>query len=304
MVAQRVRIGNVPEHFSSPLHIGNKRGVFKKHLVDVELVNCPGGTGEMIKMMQAKELDVVIALTEGLVSAIGKGCDDIAIIGTYVDAPLTWAISAGQLSRHTGVETLRGGTIGISRLGSGSHIMSFVLADQKGWLSDDDDDEEVFKFEILKDFKGLRDGVNNSAADAFMWEQFTTKPYHDKREVRRIGQITTPWPAFLIAVRKEVLDQDHEMINRLLVGITESCNIFMKEKESGQSVDYVAKTYGQKEDDVRAWFKTVRYAPDCTYVSEQVLVNCIKTLRKARVLTIPVDPWQLIDTRVAHLLSN
>ena len=46
-MSAQIRIGSVPEHFSSPLYIGEKRGIFKQHLVDVELVNCPGGTGEV-----------------------------------------------------------------------------------------------------------------------------------------------------------------------------------------------------------------------------------------------------------------
>ena len=257
----------------------------------------------MVKMLQNKELDLAIALTEGLVTAIAKGSNDLTIIGTYVDAPLTWAISAGQYSPHESVETLKGGTIGISRLGSGSHIMSFVLADQKGWLDESHEEEkgDAFQFSILKDFKGLRDGVNDGTADAFMWEQFTTKPYHDKGEVRKIGHITTPWAAFLIAVRTELLNQDHEMVKRLLVAITESCTLFMKEKETGQSIDHVSKTYGQKEDDVRAWFTTVKYPDDCSKISEQVLRNCVSTLIKARVLTEETPATQLVDSRVATL---
>jgi len=252
----------------------------------------------MVKLLQAKELDLAIALTEGLVSAIAKGADDITIIGTYVDAPLTWAISAGAASQHQDVHSLRKGTIGVSRIGSGSHIMSYVLADQKGWLSPE---EPPFKFTILKDFKGLRDGVNSGAADAFMWEQFTTKPYHDKEEVKRIGHITTPWPAFLLAVRTEVLEQDPEIIKRLMVGISESCALFIKEKETGQSIDYVANTYGQKVEDVKAWFQTVKYPDDCTHVSKDVLSNCVQTLIKAGVLCEEVSPESLVDQRVCHL---
>ena len=36
-MSSRLRIGHVPEHFCAPLHIGAKRGVFKKHLVRVAL---------------------------------------------------------------------------------------------------------------------------------------------------------------------------------------------------------------------------------------------------------------------------
>ena len=43
---------------------------------------------------------------------------------------------------------------GISRQGSGSHLMSFVLAEQKEWNVDSGE----LKFEILNNIHGLVDG--------------------------------------------------------------------------------------------------------------------------------------------------
>ena len=42
-----LRVGVVPEHFCAPLHIAAADGVFRAHGVDVELVECPGGTGQV-----------------------------------------------------------------------------------------------------------------------------------------------------------------------------------------------------------------------------------------------------------------
>lgn len=42
-----LRIGLVPEHFSAPLQLAAADGTFAKHGIDVELVTCPGGTGEV-----------------------------------------------------------------------------------------------------------------------------------------------------------------------------------------------------------------------------------------------------------------
>ena len=42
-----LRIGLVPEHFSAPLQLAAADGTFAEHGVDVELVTCPGGTGEV-----------------------------------------------------------------------------------------------------------------------------------------------------------------------------------------------------------------------------------------------------------------
>ena len=72
--------------------------------------------------------------------------------------------------------------------------MACVLAVQRGW-----DPKSDIKFTVVGDFKNLRDAVNSGTADAFMWETFTTKPFWDSGEIRRVGDITTPWPCFLLA---------------------------------------------------------------------------------------------------------
>lgn len=127
----------------------------------------------MIKSLEASDLDLAIGLTEGWIAALGAGNSHFKLVGKYVSTPLCWAISAGaKQDKINSVSDLKGGKLGISRIGSGSYVMGFVLAEKQGWLKAD---EEPFEFKILNDFKRLRDGVNDGTADAFMWEIFTTK---------------------------------------------------------------------------------------------------------------------------------
>lgn len=127
----------------------------------------------MVKSLEASELDIAIGLTEGWIAALGGGNDSFKLVGKYVSTPLCWAISAGSSqTRVNSIKDLQGGKLGISRIGSGSYVMGFVLAEQQGWLKEG---EEPFEFKILDNFKGLRDGVNDVTADAFMWEVFTSK---------------------------------------------------------------------------------------------------------------------------------
>ncbi len=39
--------------------------------------------------------------------------------------------------------------------------------------------------------------MNEGAVDAFLWELFTTKPWFDKKELTYLGEVATPWPAFV-----------------------------------------------------------------------------------------------------------
>ncbi len=89
------------------------------------------------------------AFVEGLVKEIAAG-SKLKLLGTYVvrqrgeinhistlpsrqGSPLCWAISTGvNNARIQAVEDLRGGTFAVSRMGSGSHLMAYVLAIQRG----------------------------------------------------------------------------------------------------------------------------------------------------------------------------
>ena len=196
-----VRIGGVPEHFNYLFKLAEQQGIFKKYGVKVEFVVCACGTGAMIKSLkEKKEVDLIVALTEGLIADIAKdlskkdsdGGDVIQLLGTYVNSPLCWAISAGK-DRNDINDTgdIRNKTFGVSRYGSGSHLMAYVLAMQRGW-----DPQKDISFKVIGNFQQLRDSCNQKSqdtelnTDVFMWETFTTKPFHDSGEIKRVGDIT------------------------------------------------------------------------------------------------------------------
>src|SRR5690606_18446254 len=111
---------------------------------------------------------------------------------------LGWAISTGKdRPEVSSVESLKGGKIGVSRIGSGSYVMGYVLADQQGWLNPSNS-EPFSDTVVLNNFQNLRDGVNDGRADFFMWEHFTSKKYYDSGEIRRVGEIYTPWSSWKI----------------------------------------------------------------------------------------------------------
>jgi hypothetical protein len=82
-----LRVGYVPEHFSTPLHFA------QKHFgLTAELIPFPSGTGHMITSLRSGEIDIGIGLTEGWVAGLGKsdieGDGGYKIVGTYVETPL------------------------------------------------------------------------------------------------------------------------------------------------------------------------------------------------------------------------
>ncbi|KAF9166725.1 hypothetical protein DFQ26_007061 [Actinomortierella ambigua] len=284
-----LRVGFVPEHFSSPLHRAVELGYFEREGIIVE---------RMTTKLIDGSLDIAIALTEGLLAGIAKGHDAYKIVGTYVESPLCWAISVGQKSRHTSRATLKNGTIGVSRLGSGSHIIPFVLAEQEGWLEGGalpagEGYKAPFEFKVLHNFANLRDSVNDNSSDAFLWERFTTKPYHDTNEVRLVDTITPPWPAFMIAASVQHLpataDTDSKnVISKFLSVLSRSTSEFTDPKNYNHSIQYVQDKMSYNKQDVEDWFSGVRYPSEksggCAGVQQEALLTCSRVLLEAGVL--------------------
>ena len=77
----------------------------------------------MITSLQSNEVDIAIGLTEGWIAGLGKARTEnqdagYKLVGTYVESPLCWAISTGsERVDVTGVEGLKGGKMGVSRIG-------------------------------------------------------------------------------------------------------------------------------------------------------------------------------------------
>lgn len=87
MASAKLRIGFVPEHFSTPIYFASK------HFgLDAQLIPFPSGTGHMITALRSNEIDVGIGLTEGWVAGLGKedveGDGGYKLVGTYVETPL------------------------------------------------------------------------------------------------------------------------------------------------------------------------------------------------------------------------
>ena len=91
-MANKLRVGYVPEHFSLPILELAKTSWGQEHL---EVVPQPSGTGQMLTSFDEKDpasrkIDVAVALTEALIAGIAKGRRDYELAGTYVKSSLNW----------------------------------------------------------------------------------------------------------------------------------------------------------------------------------------------------------------------
>lgn len=231
----------------------------------------------MIEAFTANEIDVGIGLTEAWVAGMARdyakhvqktpdGKDPwqkFHIASTYVESPLRWALSTGAERKDvTDVKGLRGKKVGISRIGSGSHIMSTVLADQRGWLASKSVKARLpttasssLEPIVCGPLASLITAVQSGTADFFMWEHYTTKSHWDDNTLKRLGEIATPWNGWHIAVRGPHSDQrlDQHLYPLLAQGIRH----FREERD--EVLDWICDNLPYSRADAEAWYKEVRY---------------------------------------------
>ncbi len=198
-MARVLRVGGVPEHFNLPWRLAAGAGRFDQSGVPIEWREVAAGTGELNRQLGDGELDLALLLTEGAVADI-LSHDRSRIVKVWVASPLVWGIHVAAGSNFDDVRDIRDRRIAISRYGSGSHLIPIVDAAERGWHT------RTMSFVVVNDIDGARDALATGRADVFFWERHMTQPLVDAAEFRRIGEREVPWPAFVVAARRDILE--------------------------------------------------------------------------------------------------
>ena len=164
--------------------------------------------------------------------------------------------------------------------------MGYVLADQNSWLSPPN---PPFTFMPLQTFANLRAGVRDSSIDFFMWEHFTSKKYYDNGEIKRVGEIYTPWSSWkIVASTSTVLgavgteSDRRDELDDVFAKLDKGVEYFEGNVE--ESVKYIGTELDYSEEDAREWLKTVKFTKGVKGVDETVVDKTVGILRKAGVL--------------------
>lgn len=281
-----IRIGGVPEHFNLPIHLAIEGGDFNKKGINLQWTTFKGGTGQMTKALRNEEVDACVLLTEGVIKDILQG-NPSKIISNYVISPLAWGVHTSAENPLNRYRDIFDKNYAISRLGSGSHLMAIVDADSK----EQNIDESQFK--IIKNLDGALKSLAKQETDVFYWEKFTTKPYVDSGQLKRIGEFLTPWPCFVIAATDRILKEQPEKIVEMLRVIHHSCRQFMRDENA---VRMVSERYHQKPKDVERWFHSTEWATH-GWVSNKMLRSVVYSLQTAGIIEENQEEVELVWRR-------
>ena len=277
-------IGGVPEHFNLPWYLTLKEGSYKKEGINLRWRDCYGGTGEMCQLLRNGAIDIAIILTEGIVTDIHNG-NPSRIVQKYIETPLVWGIHVGDQSPYQNINDLKGKTAAVSRMGSGSHLMAYVNAQNLDWNLNSD-----LKFKVVNNLETGVNALTKGEADYFLWERFTTKPYVDSGVFRKLGDCPTPWPCFVIAVRNSFIDQHKETLKIILNIINSNSKTF---KNIPQIDQVIAERYQQKLDDVRLWLSITEWSQ--SNLENETLTKVQNNLLKLRIINDLLDDSRLLQ---------
>lgn len=287
---EKIKIVGVPEHFNFPwIEVVNSQP-FQVEGVILEWKDEPKGSGAMNKDLREGKVDIAIILTESFIKDKIEG-NPARIIGWHIKSPLIWGIHISANARENNLDEVRNSPFLISRFGSGSHLMAFLLSEREGW------DSKKLKFEVVGDLEGAKEAFKTQEPKIFLWEKFTTKPLVDQGLFKRIGEIPTPWPCFVIVATDKILNQKKDIVKKL------RDLVYLKSKDLMKNDDHlpsISSKYHIQLEDIKAWKKQTEWCTE-NKIEAQKLEDAAKILHTLGLIPqASIKPKQFVD---GHLVS-
>ncbi len=256
-----VRIGGVPEHFNLPWILAISEGRFADVGVDAKWIDFPGGTGAIMAALDAGEIDMATPLTEGAVTAIANG-NQSSIASVWVESPLLWGVHTAGGSDASSIDDVEGLRFAISRFGSGSELMSRVMAEELGWALGED------SWVVVGGLEGALTALPSGEAEVFLWNMSMTQPHVDDGTFKRIGVFPTPWPSFAVAASNNFVDASPGRAETIAeVALSRASEL---ELDDGAAA-LVAQRYGLEVRNALKWMTQVDWADPAAPLNRTML---------------------------------
>lgn len=268
-----LRIIGVPEHFNFPFRLLEKDQPLKEKGVEIQWIDESRGSGQMNLALRNDEAEIAILLTESFLKDFEAG-NPAKMIGFHVETPLNWGIHIRAKSPVNSLYELNKKHFLVSRMGSGSHLMALVLARREGWKL------EELTFEMIGNMEGAKEVMDRGNEGIFLWEKYTTAALVKSGTMKRIGEVPSPWPCFVMVASENALSEFGDMIFELRDKVYQLSKAFSKHENRAAKL---AAFYHLDLIDVERWLEQTRW---CTegIVSREELETAIKTMKELGIL--------------------
>ena len=137
---------------------------------------------------------------------------------------------------------------------------------------------------VIHSLNGARESFKSGDTDVFFWEKYTTQPFVDNGEMRRIGEYPTPWPCFVIAASEEGMKEKNTLIHKVLRIVYDEITLLTENPAT--LIETIATEYHLKPEQVKKWYQELDWA---TIVDPKRLIDDILLTQKALLHAKVVD---------------
>lgn len=279
-----LRVTGVPEHFNFPWKNVIQNQPFLENDIELEWIDESRGSGQMNLALRNEETEVALVLTESFLKDFEAG-NPSKMIGYHVISPLIWGIHVGVESKINELADISSPLFYISRPGSGSNLMGLALAERENW------NPETLQFEVVSNLPGALEAYKSNPDGLFLWEKFTTKPWVDSKQMKRIGEIPSPWPCFSIIASDKALKEFGQEIYQLRDLVYEEA--YRLEKSKSETIRAISIAYELQEKDVKSWISQTKWATTET-VSLGDLKKSMQKMVKLGILKESIQPQSFL----------
>ena len=147
---------------------------------------------------------------------------------------------------------------------------------ERGWETD-------LEFVVVKNLDGARKALADNEADIFFWERYTTSPFVENGEFRRLDDRLTPWPAFVVCANEHSLAKKAEAIKALLSEVNSICQRLAGDAETTCAA--IADRYKLAPNKVAKWWETMQWNMDWE-IDEASMIKAVDYLRRLDLIDV------------------
>jgi ABC-type nitrate/sulfonate/bicarbonate transport system substrate-binding protein len=267
-------------------NVGAKTGIFKKHGLDVEVLDFAGG-GKMIQALTAGSIDIGVGA--GIQMAfIVKGAPMLAVCEDASTLP--FVIGVPWDSTLKTLDGLKGKTIGISSAGSLTDWLAKELARTRGWKSD----------EITLAAIGSSPSASTSAfrlhrIDAYVGGTSTFLGMEEKK----IGRALAPVSSYIgkiaagtIFASNRLIESNPDAIRAFLAGWLETVRYMKSHKAETVAIESATTGYS-KDVTSRDYDLTIGYFTDDCRFDPESMTTLKRSFLDMKLLDAPPDMSKL-----------
>ncbi|GMQ24180.1 substrate-binding domain-containing protein [Algoriphagus sp. oki45] len=254
------RIVGVPEHFNFLFRLLAQRQPLKSEGIQIEWIEESKGSGQMSKYLREGEVEMAVLLTESFFKEVQEG-NPILMAGFHVLSPLVWGIHIKPNSETESISRIKNPHFLVSRMGSGSHLMAKVLAENLQW------NLENLTFEQIGNLEGAKEAFSKGNEGIFLWERYTTSPEVNKKTMKRIGEVKSPWPCFVMAVSQKCLEQFPGIAQKVR---NEIYSVVEEVLAMENLNEVLAKEYHLDKNDVDSWLAQTQWCQKSEISTSQI----------------------------------